>query len=180
MDRTTPQAWRAHQIGTLLWQRHPNNHLVASYRAGRGDAVEDFCTDLAPILHGYAVANSSRFMHESFTTMWWNYAAIRDIEGSIFFLANLDYPNNGVLLDALEELEEIILEVDRLCGGCEGEMDEGSRAIAVQVHVTELRDPRTSTPGEKPDYFRGQVCSPACMATWAARWPALNTTTQSA
>ena len=57
-------------------------------------------------------------------------------------------------------------------------LHEGSRAIAVQAHVSELRDPRTSTPGEKPDYFRGQVCSPACFAIWAELWPALNTATQ--
>jgi hypothetical protein len=178
MDQTTPQAWRAREIGTLLWRRHPKNHLVATYRADRGEAVEDFCTDLAPILYGYAVANRSRSMHESFTMAWWNYAALRDTEGSIYVLANLDYPDGGVLLDALEQLEEIILEVDRICGGCGQEMDEGSRVIAVQVHVTELRDPRTSTPGEKPDYFRGQVCSPACLAIWAELWPALNTSPQ--
>lgn len=180
MDQTTPQAWRAREIGTLLWQRHPNNHLVTSYRASRGEAVEDFCTDLAPILYGYLVADRSRLMHPSFTTAWWDYVAMRDFEGSIYVLANLDYPDNGVLLDALEQLEEIILEVDRICGGCRQEMDEGSSVIAVRAHVSELRDPRTSAPGEKPDYLRGQVCSPTCLAIWAERWPALNTATQSA
>ncbi len=180
MDWNTPQAWRAHQIGTRLWQRHPDNHLVVSYRAERGEAVDDFCTDLTPILHGYAVANSRRSMQASFPAGWWNYAALRDIEGSIYVLADFKYPDSERLFAALEELESIILEVDRLCGGCGQEIDEGSRVITARVYTSELQDPRTSQPTSRPEYFKGRVCSPACLATWAARWPALSTTPQPA